>query len=302
MSSETAPGATTNGSVIHDIGFRHYEGARLGRGWAFRSLLVETIRGSFGIGRPAKVKAMPMVLLGFMTATAIIADAVTILTKADSPSMPYTQFAMNMWLLIAMFVAGRAPYAVSRDLRDGVLPLYLSRPLKRGDYVWAKLAGVSIATFLFIAVPLTLLLVGSLLAKLDAAHEIWTWSGSVLMAAVLAVLLSTLSLAVASFTKRRGFGVAAIMTLVVMAAAFAAIVVNVVNFKVSQAAGAYFSAFDPFALVDALGSSWLGVEPVVAERHPVGFLGGFVLTSVLVALVVLGITVLMRRFKKVGGV
>ena len=41
-------GAVPNDSVIHDIGFRHYDGPRLGRGWAFRSLLLETLRGITG--------------------------------------------------------------------------------------------------------------------------------------------------------------------------------------------------------------------------------------------------------------
>ena len=39
--------------VIHDIGFRHYDGPRLGRGWIVRSLLLETLRGVFGLGRPS---------------------------------------------------------------------------------------------------------------------------------------------------------------------------------------------------------------------------------------------------------
>ena len=65
-------GAVPNDSVIHDIGFRHYDGPRLGRGWAFRSLLLETLRGAFGLGRPAKVKIMPWVLIGLFTVPAIV--------------------------------------------------------------------------------------------------------------------------------------------------------------------------------------------------------------------------------------
>ena len=47
-------------SAIHDIGFRHYAGPRLGRSWAFRSLAVDTFRGAFGIGRGAKAKVVPI--------------------------------------------------------------------------------------------------------------------------------------------------------------------------------------------------------------------------------------------------
>ena len=288
-------------SVIHDIGFRHYDGPRLGRGWAFRSLLLETIRGAFGLGRPARVKAMPMVLLGLVAATALIMAAVTILTGAEEPIVPYSQFVGGMWLLIAMFVAGRAPYAVSRDLRDGVMPLYLSRPLKRSDYVFAKFAGVSIATFIFIAIPLAMLLIGSLLAKFPVGHETWTWLGALLMAAVLSVLLAALGLALAAITKRRGLGVAAIMTYLVLAVAFAAILAEVLSFKASEGVSAYASLLNPFALVDALAGSWLGVVVSDPNYQPHGLLSGAVLTAGLIIQVGVCVAILVRRFKKEGG-
>ena len=68
--------------VIHDIGFRHYDGPRLGRGWIVRSLLVETFRGAFGFGRPAKAKVMPWVLIGILLAPPLIFVLVIVLTGA----------------------------------------------------------------------------------------------------------------------------------------------------------------------------------------------------------------------------
>ena len=62
----TTPSAPASDDVIHDIGFRHYDGVRFGRGWIVRSLLVETVRGIFGLGRPAKSKIMPWVLFGIL--------------------------------------------------------------------------------------------------------------------------------------------------------------------------------------------------------------------------------------------
>jgi ABC-2 type transport system permease protein len=242
-----------------------------------------------------------MVLLGLVVATALIMAAVTILTKADEPIAPYSQFVGGMWLLIAMFIAGRAPYAVSRDLRDGVMPLYLSRPLRRGDYVLAKFAGVSLATFIFIAIPLAVLLIGSLLAKFPVVHETWTWLGALLMAAVASVLLSAIGLALASITKRRGLGVAAIMTYLVLARAFAAILAEVLSFKASDGASAYASLLDPFALVDALSDSWLGVAVANPNNQPHGLVSGAVLTVGLIVEVGVSVAILIRRFKREGG-
>jgi ABC-2 type transport system permease protein len=300
--SQVAPNGATNESVIHDIGFRHYDGPRLGRGWAFRSLLIETLRGSFGLGRPSKVKVMPWVLTGLLVAPALIMVALSIVSSSPDLPLTYTQYAIEMWLLIAMFVAGRAPYAVSRDLRDGVMPLYLSRPILRRDYVLAKFLGLSLAVFVFLLAPLVVLLVGSLLAKYPAGHELWTFLGGVLMAAVLAILLAAISLVLASFTKRRGFGVAAIMTTLVLVSGFANILVDVVGMKSTEASGSYFAVLDPFLLVDGLAHSWLGVEPAHQNIQPDGTLGAWVFSATFVALVGLSLLILMRRFKKVGGV
>jgi ABC-2 type transport system permease protein len=304
--SKTTPGGVSafdasTDSVIHDIGFRHYDGPRLGRGWAFRSLLLETVRGAFGLGRPAKVKAMPMILLGIVCASALIMAAVTIIFNDREIVGPYTNFVEGMWLLIAMFIAGRAPYAISRDLRDGVMPLYLSRPLKRGDYVLAKFAGVSLATFIFIAIPLAMLLIGNLLAKFPAGHEIWTWLGALLMAAVASVLLAAIGLTLASITKRRGLGVAAVMVYLVLARAFAAILAWALASKASEGVSAYAALIDPFALVHALADSWLGVAVSNPDYEPHGFVGGGVLTVGLIVQIGACVAILMRRFRKEGG-
>src|SRR6478736_7608060 len=101
--------AAANDSVIHDIGFRHYDGPRLGRGWAFRSLLLETLRGAFGLGRPAKVKIMPWVLVGLFTVPAIVIVAVVVLTGATTLPLSYTQYPVAISLIVSLFLAGRAP-------------------------------------------------------------------------------------------------------------------------------------------------------------------------------------------------
>lgn len=292
----------TSESVIHDIGFRHYDGPRLGRGWAFRSLLIETLRGCYGLGRPSKVKAMPWVLTGLILAPALIIVAITIVTGGKELPLSYTQYAGGMWLLIAMFVAGRAPYAISRDLRDGVMPLYLSRPILRRDYVLAKFCGVALGVFFYVAAPIVVLLIGALLAKFPPWHELSAALGGIAMAAVLALLLTALSMVLASISRRKGLGVAAIMTTLVLAAGFASIMVAVLQLKFSAERAAYAAMLDPFALVSGLGASWLGVAPLNQGGKPDGFTGGLVFTLVFVAIVAASLAILMRRFKKEGGV
>ena len=50
MSEQSATPLATPGHAgeIHDIGYRHYEGPRLGAAYIRRSLFVETLRGQLG--------------------------------------------------------------------------------------------------------------------------------------------------------------------------------------------------------------------------------------------------------------
>ena len=130
-------------SVIHDIGYRHYDGPRLGRAYAVRSLFVHNLRAAYGLGRPGKTKIMPFTLFAMMLLP--VGDqrrdhGVRQLGTADTPVplIRYSAYAIYLQPLIAIFLAAQAPVLASRDLRFHVTPLYFSRPLSRMDYVLAK--------------------------------------------------------------------------------------------------------------------------------------------------------------------
>ncbi len=59
-----------------------------------------------------------------------------------------------------IFVAAQAPELMSRDLRSHVLPLYMSRPLRRLDYPLAKYAAFTAACLLMLEIPLIILYAG----------------------------------------------------------------------------------------------------------------------------------------------
>ena len=71
--------------VIHDIGYRHYDGPRLGRGYVQRSLFTETLRGSYGLGRAARTKVVPMLLLAAMCVPALVLVVVATVTGGGLP-------------------------------------------------------------------------------------------------------------------------------------------------------------------------------------------------------------------------
>ena len=300
-----SPGAGTTtppDDVIHDIGFRHYDGARLGRSWIVRSLLIETIRGVFGLGRPARAKAMPWVLVSFLTVPPLIMALVVVLTRQPELPVSYSQYPAGFWLVIALFVAGAAPYCVSRDLRHGVMPLYLSRPMARSDYVLARFAGLSLAVFGVLALGETTLLVGALLAELPVGPQIVGWLGGLLLCALLAGELSALTLLIAAFTPRRGLGVAAIMTGLAVGSGMIGIIVGIADEQGLTAVAQFLPALDPFTLVDGLATNLLGKSPFRPYPFAEG-IGGAAAYLAVWAVVVGGcLAALFRRYRKRGGV
>jgi ABC-2 type transport system permease protein len=286
--------------VIHDIGFRHHDGPRLGRGWVVRSLLVETVRGSFGLGRPARSKVMPWSLIGILLVPPLIIALSILLVGGDELPISYTQYPNALQLVVSLFLAGAAPYCVSRDLRHGVMPLYLSRPLERTDYVLAKLGGLTVAVFGVLALAQTLLLAGALLAELPVGEQLLGWAAGLLVSAVLAVLLSSITLVVAAFTPRRGLGVAAIITILVVLSGVAEMLTAIARERGLTTAAAYLPALDPFNLVDGIAVRLLGAESARGHEVPAGVLGGLTFLVVAVAVVAGCLALLVRRYRKVG--
>lgn len=290
------------GDVIHDIGFRHYDGVRYGRAWVRRSLFVETVRGIFGLGRPARAKVMPWSLIAMLAVPPLIIALVIVLTGVDELPMSYTDYPSGFWLVVALFVGGAAPYCVSRDLRHGVMPLYLSRPMARSDYVVAKFAGLSLALFGVMAIGETLLMVGALLAELPAGEQITGWLGGLLVCALLSVLLSAIALVIAAFTPRRGLGVAVIITTLVMVSGIVEMLIEIARDKELTTLAQYLPALDPFGLVDALAVGILGVSSGREHILPEGAMGVIPFVLVWAAVVVGCLWLLVRRYRKAGRV
>lgn len=173
---------------IHNIGYRHYDGPRLGRAYARRSLFSQSLRGAYGLGRSAKSKVLPMLLFVVMCVPALIMVAVAVTTKMKDLPVDYTRYAILLQAVIGLYLASQAPQSVSRDLRFKTVPLYFSRPIERGDYVLAKFAAMTSALFALTAAPLIVLYVGALLAKLDFAEQTKGFAQGLVSVALLSLL------------------------------------------------------------------------------------------------------------------
>lgn len=199
--------------AIYDIGYRSYEGTRLGRGYAFRTLFVQSLRAAFGLGRGGRALVIPWALFAFICFPAAVTVTVAGLSGgAMSKLIDYHEmFAFDSWLL-ALFCAAQAPELVSRDQFNRVLPLYFSRPLRKLDYAAAKLLAMWTAVFILVGTPLAILLIGRLGLPADFGAAFKTESKHFLPLVatpiVAALVIGTISVGLASLFARRGIATA----------------------------------------------------------------------------------------------
>lgn len=288
--------ARTRG-VIHDLGYRHYDGPRLGRARITRALLGESAKGAYGLGRSARSKVMPMLLLAAMCLPAFIIGIVTVVTKADAPN--YTAYLLNTQLLVMVYVASQAPASVSRDLRFRVISLYFSRPIRRIDYVAAKYAAMTVALMIFAVLPLTILFVGALLAKLPIGDQIPNYVRSLAGAALLALVLAGIGLVMAALTPRRGLGVAAVIAVLALLAGVQGFVQAIADENGRDTVAGYAGLISPFTIVDGVQSALLGADSPLPAQPP-GIAGGLVFLLVALAIVAGSFGILLLRYRKVS--
>ncbi|NUP17391.1 MAG: ABC transporter permease, partial [Streptomyces sp.] len=196
--------------------------------------------------------------------------------------------------VVAIFLAAQAPTVVAPDLRHRVLPLYLSRPISVSQYVAAKVAAMTAALFLLLAVPLTLLYVGELVVDMPGSPATGEYLGALLMALVLAVLLAVFGLALASFTPRRGLGVASVITVYLMSFAAVPVIYGTLMSTGNEEAAAWGWIANPFWLTDSV-QSWLFGTPSHADGP---YPNGPASAAILVVLIGIGLTALALRYRK----
>ena len=292
-------------TTIHDIGYRNYDGPRLGRGFALRSLYTHSLRGVFGLGRPGKAKVLPFALFGLMLIPAVISVAIRLAMARLAPGtppinlFPYRAYVFDLQAISAIFLAAQSPQMMSRDLRFHVMPLYLSRPISRGDYVFAKFAAMASALFILLGTPLTLLYIGSLLAKLNAADQLLLFLPALGGAVVYSLVLAAFGLCVAALTPRRGFGVAAIMALYLVSYGAVSIMQGILVANTYDTPAGYVGLLSPYTLVEGF-QTWA----LRQEHTGIGYVetgaGGAVFAAGVVAALGIAVGILAVRYRKVS--
>ncbi|MGI5212123.1 ABC transporter permease [Plantactinospora sp. CA-290183] len=278
--------------VIHDIGYQRYTGPRLGRRHIVGALYLHGVRTAFGLGRSAKAKIFPWLIVGVVGVVAAVLTAIR--AQTGTAPLSYGEFPEVLSVLIIFFCAIVAPELASRDLHSGVLPLYLARPLRRGDYAMAKLAALVSATFLLLAGPLTVIFAGAAFT-VDGIGAVWDefgdYLGGVAYAAVHALVFCVVALLVASLVRRRAVAAGAVVGAFLLTTPVVGVLAVLPSRDASQLAG----LASPVTLVSGIGD-WAfepGGEVAIGPYGPV-------YAVVALGLVATGVLLLLARYRKVA--
>jgi ABC-2 type transport system permease protein len=310
MPMPTETPQTTASGVIHDLGYRRYDGPRLGRSRIIAALAWYSFRSAFGFGRGAKAKIVPIIAFVAMLLPAIV-NAFA-MSQGQARIVDYDTYEPVLRdFVLTIFVAVQAPELVSRDLRSRVLPLYFSRPIDATDYPLAKYLGFTAACLVMIEVPLLALYAGAV-ANVHGGSAVWAQTRALipglLVGALWAVTLAAISLFLASLTGRRAFATGAVAIAFLLTYTLAEILLQVETQAAIDGprviggpppvtlAEKVAGLFSPFTLFDGV-RMWLGATDHGDDVVKPGAFGA-VYALVLIAIVALCLYGLAARYRK----
>jgi ABC-2 type transport system permease protein len=209
------PSAATpaGGSVIHDLGYRRYDGAFEGASGARRALFRQGFRAMFGLGRPALSKAVPVFVI---TVTMLPCLASVVAAGASNGQLPinYAALIAGQIMLFILYMAAQGPELLSRDQQHRVLPLFFTRTITRTQYALMRWLAVFTAVCCVAFAPLLLLWIGEIGVAKDPAAAFVTVGPRIgpvlLLGTMMAWVIGGIGGFLASLSPRRAYATAAV--------------------------------------------------------------------------------------------
>lgn len=284
MASER-PVTTQPYGEVFDRGYQHYQGERLGRSYAIKSLIVYSIKRGLGIKKKWTAKITPILLYALAYLPAIVITAIISFFPGENSGLGYGSLYGFLDFVILIFAASVAPEMLCDDRRENVLPLYFSRPISRLDYLSAKIAAMAILMATLVFGPALMLFAGRALTADNPA----TWfinnldevGRIIVYGTLLSAYYAAIGLVIATFTTRKGIAAAIMIVGVIIVTGFvnglfSAIEDSAANFLV------YLSPFDTLegARAWVFGTSLSG-DSMIAQADVPGFTYGVAILAVL---------------------
>lgn len=205
---------------VYDLGYQHYLGPREGRARARKALWINGVRTALGLGRGWPSKVLPALLFVAVMIPAVVMSIIASVADLGDVLPGHSDYYRVVVVVLTLFSAIIAPELLCPDRRDGVISLYLVRPLTTGDYVagrWLAFFSVSLALVYFGQV---VLFIGLTLASSDSpgyVRDNWLDIPRFLGAGfVVALFTTTVPMAVSAFTTRRAYAAAFVIVLFVI--------------------------------------------------------------------------------------
>lgn len=207
---------------VFDRGYKHYDGARLGRAHAVWRLIIYSIKRAMGIKKSWTSKVIPFVLYIAVAVPVAVGVGLRAFVK-DAEIFNYVGFFGFIFLIECIFVATVAPEMLCSDRRENVLALYFSRAITRADYLLSKLLATALLTMTVSLIPVTIYWLGvqlledsPLKAMADRRDEFFA---ILAVGTLIALYLGSAGLLVSAFTDRKSIAVAVIIVIFLVATA-----------------------------------------------------------------------------------
>jgi len=220
------------GGTVFDIGYQSYTGVREGRGRARRAVFKDGLRKALGLGRGSRAKVLPWLFIALLAGIglifALIAGAAARMAGPEAAAgmdLPsHSDYNGIASMILFVFAALVGPELLCRDRKDGVINLYLVRPLTGTDYVVSRWAAFLVIMTAAAWLPQIVLFLGLSMGAVEPwDYLVKNWLDAPrFLAAGLAMSLyaTTLALLAASFTSRRAYASVFLVGLFLITAPF----------------------------------------------------------------------------------
>ena len=273
--------------TVFDIGYQRYTERREGRSRSRRAIFKDGIRIALGFGRGGRAKILPWFFISVLGVIglvfAIVAGAANRLggpgtaERANLPS--HSDYYGIASIIVFVFAAVVAPEMLCRDRRDGVINLYLVRPLTGSDYVVARWAAFLVVMMTASWLPQIILFLG--LSAGDPApvaylQQHWIDVPRFLAAgAAMAIYATTLAMLTASFTTRRAYASVFLVGLFVITTPFTVGLAE----QIGGTAGQWVSMFNLTNIPVHVNDVIFGDVSEITEDAPARKLGSTILVG-----------------------
>lgn len=250
------------GSEIHDLGYRPYEGTRLGLSWSIRSLIVYSMRRALGLKRRNRLKIAPFfsIFSAWIPAIGMIFAAVFIRDETGMESiarqvLDYAGYYNQLAFPLVLFCVAAIPGVLTTDRTTGMLPMYLASPLTRSTYFLAKAVAIFVVLMTLTVAPILFLVTTAhLLGFSDGGFIgfIKVFAKALAAGTLTSLCLGSIAMFVSSIPKRWSLA-----SVGIFGAFYIPSIVATMLYESSPGAGMDWLAF--LSPTDVIARAWAGI-------------------------------------------